>query len=133
MHLNSPTRPPCEPWVKPVDEQVLDLAQQNLGEVAHVVRPAVGEFDLSGFDNVVDAIVAVITRHPVSEEELISMLDRWQPGHIRESLAELAKSGKAQVVVRGEQRSWSCAEARYVEPTPARCQENSLHIQGVQS
>ncbi len=125
VHLNSPTRPPCEPWVKPVDESVLDRAQRILGEVAYVVRPIRGDLDLSGFDNVVDAIVSIITRHPVSEEELVQSLTRWQPGHVRDALAELAQSGKAQVVVRGDRRYWSCAEARYVEQSATRCREQS--------
>jgi len=132
VHLNSPTRPPCEPWVKPVDDVVLDRAQRILGEVTHIVRPARGEFDLTGFDNVVDAIVAVITRHPVSEEELLRLLDRWQPGHVRKSLADLEQSKRAQVVMRGDRRYWSCAEARYVEEAPARCHEGKPHNQGVQ-
>jgi wyosine [tRNA(Phe)-imidazoG37] synthetase (radical SAM superfamily) len=133
VHLNSPTRPPCEPWVKPVDEAALDRAKAILGTVAHVVRPTSGELDLSGYDNVVDAIVAVITRHPVGEPELVHALDRWQPGHIRESLEELAHSGRAQVVTRGGQRYWSCAEARYVEPAPGRCHEPLTEQQGTAS
>jgi wyosine [tRNA(Phe)-imidazoG37] synthetase (radical SAM superfamily) len=130
VHLNSPTRPPCEPWVKPVDEATLDRARRILGSVAHIVRPAAGEFDLSGFDNVVDAIVAVITRHPASEEELIRALDHWNPGHVRESLADLERSGKAQVVTREDRRYWSCAEARYVDEGLVRCHEGDLHKQG---
>jgi wyosine [tRNA(Phe)-imidazoG37] synthetase (radical SAM superfamily) len=122
VHLNSPTRPPCEPWVKPVDKAALDRAQRILGDVTHVVLPAEGEVDLSGYDNVVDAIEAVITRHPISEEELVRALDRWQPGHVGESLADLERSGKAQVVIRDGQRSWSCAAAKYVEEATGRCQ-----------
>ncbi len=121
VQRNSPTRPPCEPWVKPVDAAALARAQRILGDVAHVVLPADGEFDLSGFDNVVDAVVAVITRHPISEEDLVRTLDRWQPGHVKESLAQSERSGKAQVVTRDGQRSWSCTAERYVEETPGRC------------
>jgi hypothetical protein len=97
-----------------------------LGQVCRVVRPAEGELDLSGFDNVEDAVVAVITRHPVSEEELIRALDRWNPGHVWESLADLERSGKAQVVVRDGKRFWSCAEARYVDEELSRCHEGKI-------
>lgn len=123
VHLNSPNRPPCEPWVKPVDAAALQRAQRILGDVAHVVMPATGEFDLSGFTNVVDAIVAVITRHPVSENELLSALDRWQPGHVTEWLAELERSGRAQMIVRDGQRFWSCSAARYVDARSGQCHE----------
>lgn len=132
VHLNSPIRPPCEPWVKPTDEAGLARAARILGEVCRVVRPTEGEFDLSGFDNLVDAIVAVITRHPISEEDLIAALDRWNPGHVRESLADLERSGKAQVVVRDGHRFWSCAEARYVDEKLSRCHRGTFDLQGVQ-
>jgi wyosine [tRNA(Phe)-imidazoG37] synthetase (radical SAM superfamily) len=118
VHLNSPIRPPCEPWVRPTDALGYARAARILGEVARVVHPAAGVLDLSGFSNVVDAIVAVITRHPVSEDELLQALNRWQPGHVRESLSDLERSGRAQVITRGGQRFWSCAEARYVDGKP---------------
>jgi wyosine [tRNA(Phe)-imidazoG37] synthetase (radical SAM superfamily) len=133
VHLNSPTRPPCEPWVKPVDEQALVRAQRILGEVAQIVRPAQGDFDLKGFDNIVDAIVAVITRHPISEEDLARLLVKWQPERVRESLADLKRSGKAQVVTRGDHRYWSCAEARYVDEALSRCHEAKVYSQGAQT
>lgn len=133
VHLNSPTRPPCEPWVKLVNQATFERAQRILGQIAHVVLPAEGEFDLSGYENVVDAIIAVITRHPISEDDLVRTLGRWQPGHVRQSLADLERSGQAQVVTRGDHRSWSCAAAKYVEQTAARCHDVKENIQGVQA
>lgn len=127
VHLNSPTRPPCEPWVKPVDEPSLVRAQRILGEVARIVRPAQGDFDLAGFDSIVDAIIAVITRHPVSEQELLGLLAKWEPEHIQDTLVELERGGKAQVVTRGGHRHWSCAAARYVDETLARDHAGKAH------
>jgi wyosine [tRNA(Phe)-imidazoG37] synthetase (radical SAM superfamily) len=124
VHVNSPVRSACEPWVRPTDDAGLARAASILGEVCRVVRPAEGWLDLSGFDNLVDAIVAVITRHPISEEELVAALDRWNPGHVRESLEKLEQSGRAQVVIRDGKRFWSCAEARYVDETLSRRHEN---------
>jgi wyosine [tRNA(Phe)-imidazoG37] synthetase (radical SAM superfamily) len=133
VHLNSPDRPPCEPWVCPTDEAGLARAAQILGGVCRVVRPAKGEIDLSGFANVVDAIVAVITRHPVSEEDLIRTLGRWTPGHVQESLADLERSGKAQLIMRGGRRFWSCAEARYVDEELSRCHRGGSGLQEVRA
>ncbi len=132
VHLNSPTRPSCEPWVKSVDEQALGRAQRILGEVAKIVRPAHGDFDLTGFDTVVDAIIAVITRHPVSEEELMRLLAKWQPDRVRESLEDLQSSGRAQVVTRDDHRFWSCVEARYINENLSRCLDGNAHNQGPQ-
>ena len=131
VHLNSPTRAPCEPWVKSVDESVFVRAQRILGVVARIVRPRDGAFDLSGFDNVVDAVVAIVQRHPISEDELVSLLNQWTPDHVRESLEKLAQSGKVTVVTRDGRRHWTYVEARYVEEAPARCQPRPTPEEGV--
>lgn len=116
IHVNSPTRPACEPWVQPTDAAGLQRASEILGGAVQVVQPSHGEFELSGYEGVTDAVTAVIQRHPISEDELVQLLTRWRPGLVRESLAELERSGQAQVVDRGQQRFWSCAAARYVAP-----------------
>jgi wyosine [tRNA(Phe)-imidazoG37] synthetase (radical SAM superfamily) len=133
VHLNSPDRPPCEPWVHPTDEAGLARAAHVLGGVCRVIRPARGEIDLSGFENLVDAIVAVITRHPVSEQDLVRTLHRWTPGHVQESLADLERSGKAQLVIRDGKRFWSCAEARYVPEELSRCHRGGSETQAAQA
>jgi wyosine [tRNA(Phe)-imidazoG37] synthetase (radical SAM superfamily) len=115
VHVNLPTRPPVETWVQPPDEEGLMRALAILGEVAKVVHPAEGSFDLSGSDNVVDAIVGIITRHPMREDELRRTLEKWKPGRADLTLEELAASGRAQVVERYGYRFWSASPARYPE------------------
>jgi len=118
VHLSLPTRPPAEPWVRPADEVGLLRARAILGDVAEVIHPAEGEFDLSGFATVCNAIMAIITRHPMREAELERALSRWTPGKIHETLSELATSGQAQVVERYGVRFWSAARAYYAQDTP---------------
>jgi wyosine [tRNA(Phe)-imidazoG37] synthetase (radical SAM superfamily) len=113
VHINLPTRPPVETWVQPPDENGLLRARAILGDIAKVVHPAQGEFDLSGFDTVIDAIIGIITRHPMQAEELHHTLERWTPGQVQAALAELAGSGRAQVVERYGARFWSAAPAHY--------------------
>jgi len=84
-----------------------------LGEIARVVHPAEGSFDLSGFESVVDAIVSIITRHPMREDELRRTLEKWTPGQVDEALQELSTSGRAQVVERYGKRFWSASPAHY--------------------
>lgn len=115
VHINLPVRPPAEPWVKPPDEEGLMRATALLGGIAHVVAPAEGVFDLSGCSNVLDAVVGVITRHPMLEDDLLRTLDRWQPAQVREALAELETSGRARVVLRYGRRFWTTTAARYGE------------------
>jgi hypothetical protein len=102
--------------VKPADAEGLMRAVSILGDVAQIIHPAEGSFDLSGFDDVTDAVVAVITRHPMREEELAATLPRWTGAELRDTLEALARSGRAQLIERYGQRFWSSAGARYVSP-----------------
>ncbi|HIC89066.1 MAG TPA: radical SAM protein [Anaerolineae bacterium] len=115
VHLNLPVRPPAEPWVEPPDEAGLMRATAILGGIARVVHPVEGSFDLSGYEDVVDAVVGVITRHPMREEELIRTLNRWTPGQVTQALTKLAASGRAQAVERYGSRFWSYVAARYAD------------------
>jgi len=109
VHIVLPIRPPAEPWVEPPDEAGLMRAVAILGDVAQIVHPAEGDFDLSGCDTVVDAIVGIITRHPMREDELVRALERWTPGQVEEALQALIASGQAQRVERHGARFWSAA------------------------
>jgi wyosine [tRNA(Phe)-imidazoG37] synthetase (radical SAM superfamily) len=113
VHLNLPTRPPAETWVQPADEEGLMRAQAILGDIATVVHPAAGDFKLGGCETAVADILAIITRHPMRQEELERTLALWAPGKTTDLLAELAESGQAQVVERYGARFWSAAPARY--------------------
>lgn len=52
VHINLPTRPPAETWVHPPDPEGLRRAVSILGDIAEVVQPAHGAFDLGGSENV---------------------------------------------------------------------------------
>ena len=113
VHIVLPTRPPAETWVQPSGEEGLLRARAILGKVAHVVHPASGSFDFSGDENLVDAIVGIITRHPIREDVLIQALNQWLPETVTQTLDDLANSGQAQVIERYGCRFWSAAQAYY--------------------
>jgi len=113
VHLNVPTRPPAEVWVEPPDEEGMMRARAILGGIARVLHPAEGSFDLSGYEDVHDAIVGVITRHPMREEELERALAMWDSEAVAQALSELEASNRAQVVERFGVRFWSAAPAYY--------------------
>jgi wyosine [tRNA(Phe)-imidazoG37] synthetase (radical SAM superfamily) len=113
VHLSLPVRPPAEPWVQPADDEALMRAAAILGSTASLIHPAEGEFDLSGYEDLLDAVVALITRHPLREEELVSALHRWAPGSVSEVLSELAATGRAQQVTRYGERFWTAGAAKY--------------------
>ena len=108
VHLGLPTRPPAETWVQPTDEEGLLRARAILGEIAHVVHPTMGTFDLSGYNSLTDAVMGIITRHPMQEDELIKTLERWSPSELKSVLDDLITSEQAQVVTRCGVRFW-CA------------------------
>ena len=70
VHINLPTRPPVETWVQPPDEEGLMRVRAILGKNVKVVHPVEGAFDLGDSDNLVEAILGIITRHPMRVEEL---------------------------------------------------------------
>ncbi len=113
VHIVQPTRPPVESWVKPPNEDALLRARAILGKVATIIHPALGGFDLSSEENLIDAIIGIITRHPMKESELADALNAWTSTDIHETLEELKKSGRAQIVERQGVRFWSASEAYY--------------------
>jgi len=113
VHINLPTRPPVEIWVQPPDEEGLLRARAILGDIARVVHPAEGSFDLSEYDNLVDAVIGIITRHPMRQEELERTLERWAPGQVGVVLTELETSGRAQVVERYGVHFWSASPSHF--------------------
>lgn len=113
VHLVQPTRPPVEKWIRAPDQEGLTRAQAILGEVATIVMPAMGEFSFGSNDNLIDAIVGIITRHPMRESELIDALTVWTSSAVQNTLDELKDSGKAQIVTRNGVHFWSASEAYY--------------------
>ena len=121
VHLLLPDRPPAETWVQPADEEGVLRATAILGEIAEVLHPREGAFDLSGFDDPLEGIVAIITRHPMREDQIRRALLPYLPAQrIDAALDRLLSRGRAQVVERYGVRFWSAAPAHY--PAPAQSQ-----------
>lgn len=113
VHINLPTRPPAEAWVQPANEEALARAQAYFGDIARVVQPIEGDFDLGGSGSVEEAVLAIITRHPMSQDELERTLAQWSPDEIDQMLQKLLRSNRAQMVERLGRRFWSAGQAHY--------------------
>jgi wyosine [tRNA(Phe)-imidazoG37] synthetase (radical SAM superfamily) len=113
IHITLPNRPPAEPWVEPPDAGGLVRATAILGEVAPIGHLASGSLNLADGAHALEAIAAVIARHPMREEDLARALQGWSTSQVAKALAQLEASGRAQVVVRRGQRYWSGIAARY--------------------
>lgn len=106
VHLMLPTRPPAEPWVAPPDDEGLMAAVSILGQWAHVVHPAGGAFALPPGTPVVDGIVDIITRHPMSEAQVRTLAGHYAPGEVETVMARLAADTRALVIDRYGSRFW---------------------------
>jgi wyosine [tRNA(Phe)-imidazoG37] synthetase (radical SAM superfamily) len=120
LHINIPIRPPAEAWVAAPGDEALMRATAILGESTRVLHSVAGEFDLSGRDSAVDAVIAVISRHPMREDELLRLLSRWAPGRVMTELGRLVETGRAQVVTRFGHRFWTTSDGAYAEQPGSR-------------
>lgn len=109
VHLTLPTRPPAEPWVTPPDDEGLMAAVSILGKSAHVVHPTGGAFALPPGTPLLDGIVDIITRHPMSESQVHAMVEHYAPGKVEQVVAQLAADGRAQAIERHGERFWARA------------------------
>lgn len=113
IHLMLPTRPPAEPWVEPPDRATIERAAGILGPRTHVFLPDSADYILPRFGDVQDAVIALLTRHPLDEERLRAALVRHGVGDVDAVLAALLAGGHAQIIERFGRRFWSAAVARY--------------------
>lgn len=113
IHLLQPTRPPAEAWVEPPDDITLQRAQFILGKRARIIAETSGTFDLSTEGNVSEALLSILTRHPMCEHDLLSTLEKWLPGQAVQTLEKFSAAGQIQSVTRRGKRFWSVAQARY--------------------
>jgi hypothetical protein len=61
----------------------------------------------------VPAVLGIITRHPMREDELIETLKHFSPSEVTATLTKLEISGKAQVVERLGSCLWSASASYY--------------------
>jgi wyosine [tRNA(Phe)-imidazoG37] synthetase (radical SAM superfamily) len=113
VHISLPLRPPAEPWVEPADQGGLARAEAIFGTAARILPPIPEGVDLPESEDLVDAVIGVISRHPMEEENLVRTLDSWKSGDVFDVLSKLGASGRAQVVTWLGRRFWSAAGALY--------------------
>ncbi len=115
VHINVPIRPPAEDWVEPPDNKSLMRAMAILGEVAPIVTPANGVFELVEDMPVVEAIIEIIRRHPMREAKLVETLGCFakRPDQMQATLESLEASGQARRHVYQGQAFWEYAGGRF--------------------
>lgn len=131
VHLVLPTRSPSEVWVEPSDDDGLLRARAILGDVAEIVNPKERPFDLTNYDDLSEALLGIITRHPMRESELERALSKWLPDtdKLQGMLTHLADQGRIQPVERYGARFWTAAPLQFGSSelefdTPQRLQKH---------
>ena len=111
LHLNVPTRPPAENWIEPADEEGIARAERILGNVAVLVTPRSGVFSIKeNSGDLGEEILGIITRHPMSEKQLLENLKHFSREEILDVLHSLEEVGKAQMIVRFDKKFWRSVE-----------------------
>lgn len=120
VHLSQPTRPPVETWVQPPTPEGLLRAQAILGEVSRVLHPAEGSFDLSSSSSPTEAVLGIINRHPLREDQLHHTLETWSREDITQALQELRESGRCRQIERCGVEFWVSADSHYPEQSQSQ-------------
>jgi wyosine [tRNA(Phe)-imidazoG37] synthetase (radical SAM superfamily) len=113
VHVVIPERPPAETWVVPPDEEGLMRAVAILGPIAHVVHPYTNGIDVSDYATPGEAILSIITRHPMSEAQLDQLLSHWSNAEIAQALVALEVAGLARPVERLGMRFWTASPSHF--------------------
>lgn len=113
VHILLPTRPPVEAWVKPADQEGVQRASDIFGSIASVFNTTDGNFELAENEELVDAVVDIITRHPMTETELLKTLEKYSKEEVKDTLVQLEQSGKVKTVIRNGVRYWSAFLSYY--------------------
>ena len=108
IYINVPIRPPAESWAVPPDKDTIALAYTILGDgnVVDIAAEETGEFSIVGFTNPKDAILAIIRRHPMREEQVIETLEKFELRDVHDDLKRLEESGKIKKVKYREKVFW---------------------------
>ena len=109
VHLVLPTRPAPEQEVHLPSEERIERAIAILSEVATVVHPLKGNMDLRSATDLLEAVTAIISRHPVQQRELHKAVADCFPGDsekMDDAMQEMLATGRFKLVEHGGEPYW---------------------------
>ncbi len=101
VHIVLPTRPAPDQVVHLPSEERIKRAIAVFSEVAPVVHPAKGVMDLSAETDLLEAVTAIVSRHPVQQRELQKAVENCFSGDRQkasDAMTSLLKSGRFAIV-----------------------------------
>ncbi|WP_207740818.1 radical SAM protein [Alkalibacter mobilis] len=92
LYINTPVRPPAEPYVKAVEREKMDHAVDVLGGISIDLLQSQGFH--SEIENDYEAIISIIKRHPMNQFEIEGFLSSRDCKNIDAILCDLKKDSK---------------------------------------
>lgn len=131
IHLNTPSRSPAEPWVRPPTGAGLARARTILGAVAETVTPGPApeeasrgasggpHGDVGDPGELSRTVLGIVARHPMTTVELVASTGSPDPADVEAAVRSLADDGWIQGVERYGRVYWAAIGSRF--PRPVRC------------
>jgi wyosine [tRNA(Phe)-imidazoG37] synthetase (radical SAM superfamily) len=107
VHITLPVRPPAEAGIRPANKAGLERARRILEKVVPVSIPAPAEAQAARLGDLKEIILNVVTRHPMQEQELCLLLNRWSADEVRAALRDLVDNNQIGNKERNGQVFWS--------------------------
>jgi wyosine [tRNA(Phe)-imidazoG37] synthetase (radical SAM superfamily) len=109
VHLVQPTRPATEGDVRVPEDDRVEQAIRILSRVALVVHPVKGGMNLREVPDLLEAVAAIVSRHPVQERELsLALAERFSDDFSKAESAvkELLATGRFNTVEQAGEIYW---------------------------
>ena len=74
VFIDTPLRPPAEPWVQPIDRAGMAQAEEILGITAREAGSDVGTFTVEAGADPLETLAAICKRHPMREDQVAELL-----------------------------------------------------------
>ncbi len=117
VHITLPIRPPAEVGIQPSDDSGLLRAKSILGEFAPVSIPNTVEAQAFGDGDLCEKILNIVTRHPMQENELETLLKSWSAEQVHEGIMDLLGRNLIKIVELDGSSFWSADAANYHDKT----------------
>ena len=109
VHIVLPTRPAPEQEIRLPSEERIERAIAILSEVTTVVHPLKGNMYLRSAPDLLKAVTAIISRHPVQQRELQKAIADCFPGESYKTdvfMQEMLATGQFKLVEHGGEPYW---------------------------
>ncbi len=113
VHLVLPTRPAPEQKVHIPSEERIEQAIKILSTVTTVVHPVKGTMDLRSAPDMLHAITAIISRHPIQQRELQKAIADCFPGEndkVSQVMQDMLATGRFKLVEHEGEPYWVIKE-----------------------